>query len=460
MRPLACPRPRIFIQIAKQRMDFFSLLKEKTGNVATIAALLMVPLVVGAGGAVDFIRHEHMRLALQDTLDRGVLAAASLTQNEEPRAVIESYLKSVGSLSDIQLTVTDRRELNARKVSATATRSFEPAFLQMAGIESLTVVASSAAQEAKSNIEVSMVLDISGSMLDNGGMSQLRPAAKSFLDVILKPDRRNVTSVSLVPFAGEVNLGAGVFDYLAGPLYTRRHSYSSCFEFVNADFAAGTPLFPLRDQVPHFTYYNYNVGGKKPWWCPTDDASVTYPTNDLSYLKTRVDALQPFDGTGTAYGMKWGELLLNPAMRPVIKAIANKGLAPIPSQFVDRPAAFSDKDTLKFIVLMTDGQIGFQPRPKDLTTNAVTTKNISAKDDNRTLYTEAESVAFYKQVCAYTRSEGITVFTIAFKVSDSVAANIATCATDPSYAYKVDGLDMGAAFQSIATTMQNIRLVD
>jgi hypothetical protein len=184
-------------------------------------------------------------------------------------------------------------------------------------------------------------------------------------------------------------------------------------------------------------------------------------TNNLSDLQKRVDALDPYDGTGTAYGMKWAELLLNPSMRPALQAIASKGLAnAIPSTFVNRPAAFNDSTSLKFIVLMTDGQIGFQPRPADIATNEVTDKNISKSTDNRVIYTESQSIAFYKRVCTYAKAEGITIFTIAFKVNQSIADSIATCATNASYAYKVDGLDMNQAFQSIATTLQKIRIVE
>ena len=89
-------------------------------------------------------------------------------------------------------------------------------------------------------------------------------------------------------------------------------------------------------------------------------------------------------------------------------------------------------------------------------TNEVTNKNISK--ESRTLFDATQASTFYDKVCAYAKGEGIAVFTIAFKVDTATAKNIAKCATDSSYAYKVDGLDMGQAFQSIATTLQKIRI--
>lgn len=438
----------------------FRFLGDRLGNFPMMVALLMLPMSVAAGGALDLVAQERARVHLQDTLDRAVLAAAALDQTQDSKELVKSYLKNISDIGTASVSVTDTKQLAFRKVVATVSLPYETVFLRIVGIDKLIVGAKSSAQEARQNIELSLVLDISGSMLDNGGMAQLIPAAKSFLDVILgSASSRKVTSVSIVPFAGGVNIGQSPFNYLAGGLYARRHNKSSCFELLTTDFDSGTPLWTKADQFPHYSINNIGVSGKQPWWCPTDDAAVTYMTNDLTTLKAKITALKPYDGTGTAYGMKWAELLLNPSMAPTIKSMAESGAISIPEEFKGRPSAFKDGQTLKFIVLMTDGQIGPQPRPKSLTTNEVTDKNIPSAD-RRTLYSDTQSSDYYKKVCAYAKKEGIVIFTIAFKVSTTVAANIATCATDPSYAYKVDGLDMAAAFQSIATTIKKIRITE
>jgi Flp pilus assembly protein TadG len=430
-----------------------------------LAAVLLVPMTLCAGGAVDLLRHEKIRGELQDSLDRGVLAAAALNQPNAARATVEGYLKGVGQGATIALTVTEDRQLNSRKVTASASVAFPTAFLGLAGLSTLTVPAEASAQETRQNVEMSLVLDISGSMYDNKGMVQLKPAAKAFIDAVLKEDTRPVTSVSIIPFAGQVSLGEGVFDYLASlksvPAnwkYTRRHRLSSCFEMLDTDFgAAGMPALPDRDQVPHFTFYNLTSPGKKPWWCPTDDASISYLSNDPVYLKKRIDALQPFDGTGTAYAMKWAQLLLDPAMRPAVSAISSQKLAPVPAAFVGRPSAFGDPSTMKFLVLMTDGQIAFQPRPKDATVNVLTDRSVNG------IHKEIFSGKVedqYKRVCDYSKSKGITIFTIAFKISDNnVAKKLAACASNPSFAYRVDGLDIAKAFESIASAIQKLKLI-
>lgn len=418
-----------------------------------MTALLLVPLVVISGGAIDLVRQETIRVKLQDALDRGTLAAASLTQTKSSRETVEGYLKALEAQQDLDLTVNETVTANSKKVSAEATISYETVFLRLAGIRSIEIPASAVAEERRQNIELSLLLDISGSMRDNGGIVQLKPAADNFIDAILRDDVKNVTSVNLIPFAGQVNVGKDVFDFLIGGSGKRQHNWSSCFELQESDFNTGMPDFTKRSQVPHFTYYNYETPGKQPWWCPTDDTAMTFMSNDAAALKKKIDSLNVFDGTGTAYAMKWGSLLLDPTIRPYMKTAAAANI--VPTNFRDRPADYTDPDTIKFIVLMTDGQIGFQPRPK----NGETYLYQPTQSSNfKELFSQSKAQSQLDKVCSAVKASGVTVFTIGFKLSDAVAAKLAECASSPSHAYRADGLNIADAFKSIATAIQKIKL--
>ena len=174
---------------------FKRIVRERDGNFPMMMALLLVPMALAAGGALDFAAHERARVQLQDTLDRAVLAAAALEQTQDATALVKSYLKNIPDIANASVSVKEEQKAAWRKVSATVQLPYRPVFLRLAGIERMTVPASSSAQEARQNIELSLVLDISGSMLDNGGMKQLIPAAKSFLDVVLGTESaKKVTS--------------------------------------------------------------------------------------------------------------------------------------------------------------------------------------------------------------------------------------------------------------------------
>jgi Flp pilus assembly protein TadG len=331
-----------------------------------ISAFALIPMLVLAGGATDIARHEAYRAQLQDSVDRAVLAAASLTQKRNVEKTIEDYLKTLPFASDVVLTFNHTTTTNQREVQVTANYQMNTAFLPLIGINSIGVNASATALERRKNIEISLMLDISGSMRFREPasaptrISLLRPAAKSFIDTIVTPDTAAYTSISVVPYAGSVNPGVLVFDYLGVP---RQHSYSSCVEFNINDYGVGLIPFNQRSQLAHFTqnHQGVNEPGLEWSWCPYEETAITYLSNDATALKSKIDTMKMHDGTGTAIAMNWGMMLLEPSARPMVAHGVAAGV--IPSQFANRPAAFNDPDTLKFIVLMTDGDISPQYRP-------------------------------------------------------------------------------------------------
>ena len=81
----------------------------------------------------------------------------------------------------------------------------------------------------------------------------------------------------------------------------------------------------------------------EPWWCPddphdprpgtthdfvagegkdTDRTSVSFLSNDREYLKRQIDNYKLYDGTGTPIALKWGLLLLDPAIQPMLREAA------------------------------------------------------------------------------------------------------------------------------------------
>lgn len=445
-------------------------LADDRGNVAIICAFAFIPLLVIAGGATDIARHEAYRAQLQDGVDRAVLAAASLTQTRPIEDTVADYLKTLDFADDVTLQFNHTTATNRRQVSVTASYEMATAFLPLVGINAITVGASATAVERRSNIEISLVLDISGSMREGNPtkIGLLRPAARNFIDALVTPQTASYTSLSIVPFAGSVNPGAMVMDGIGVP---RQHNHSSCVEFLTGDYAGGLVPFNQRTQVPHFTYYNHtspysgNNGsgvsytGLKWSWCPEERTSITYFSNDATALKAKIDALEMHDGTGTAIAMKWAMMLLEPTAQPMVAMAASYGM--VPAAFANRPAAFTDPDTLKFIVLMTDGEISAQYRPKQYAyprpCNAATT-DPTANACTTTPQTAADAVTRMYAVCNRAKANGVTVFTIGFQVNSTSQTQMRNCASSASHFYNVSGLDIATAFQSIASAIQKIKL--
>ena len=62
--------------------------KDEGGAVMVFALVLFILMVMMGGLADDLMRYETTRTALQNTLDRSTLAAASLSQTLKPKAVV------------------------------------------------------------------------------------------------------------------------------------------------------------------------------------------------------------------------------------------------------------------------------------------------------------------------------------------------------------------------------------
>lgn len=449
-------------------MDFLQRFwRDRRGNVAILVAFLILPMLVLAGGATDMARYEMFRVQLQDGVDRAVLAAASLTQSQDVEQTAGEYLKSLGFIEMVDLDVDYRAALNSRSVTITGRYEMPTSFLTLIGINTLPIIATATAQEQRSNIEMSLMLDISGSMNDNGKFPALQAAAKAFVGALVTPQTKDYTTINMVPYAGQVSLGATYFDDWGG---VRQHYNSSCVELVKTDFYTSDFNLAQRAQVPEFTRWNGTAekptmpARMNPGWCPTDNTSISLMSNDAQALTSKIDGFRMHDGTGTAIAMAWGLRFLDPAMQPRIQQAISRGQ--IDADFFDRPANFGDSQTLKVMVLMTDGAITEQYTAKNATAGVRTSNNWKIFRDpvwQRDIWS-AETKQMLQTICAEAKARGVVVFTIGFQLSNSNSSQLAmkndlrNCASTYSHYFDVQGLDIAAAFQAIANNIQNLKL--
>ncbi|MHA6690666.1 TadE/TadG family type IV pilus assembly protein [Devosia sp. A449] len=447
---------------------FRRFLGDGSGNVAIMVAAAFLPILIIAGGATDIARHEAYRVQLQDGVDRAVLAAASLTQTRPVEATVADYLKTLPFIDAVTLKFTQVNAINRREVSVQASYEMATAFLPLIGINSISVNAGGTAVERRSKIELSLTLDLSGSM-DGSKYTTLKSAATTFVRTLLTPESSVYTTMSIVPYAGQVNVGQTMFAALGGK---RLYTNSSCFNLTSANYASGLIDFTKRTQAPNFTRWNSTADKPKlnpnlnASWCPSENTAITYLSNDVNALVARIAGLQMYDGTGSAIALNYGLMLLNPAAQPLVQTAIANGL--VKAEFANRPAPYGDADTLKVLVLMTDGAI----------TEQYTAKDPSKSDrapDNWVLYrdpvsnvqeTSTVTKTYLSRVCAEARAKGVVVFTIGFQLRDSVDSELKMkqelrdCASSPSQYFDVAGLDIASAFQTIATSIQKIKLTN
>ena len=343
--------------------------KDESGAVFIFALMLFVLMAMMGGIAVDLMRYETTRTTLQNTLDRSTLAAASLSQKLDPEAVVRDYVAKVG-LTQFLTSVTVVNDPNYRNVNAKAMVDTQPFFLHMIGVDEFKAPGSSTAEQRVSNVEVMLVLDVSGSMAGTK-MTNLKSAASEFVETVLTSNTSNLISIGIVPYNGQVNLGpvlspryqlinpTGVSDTACVDLAPGAYTTTVIPRNVNLSATAYADTFSGTDTVTGTNASSpYSDSNKTPTagnrWCPPSTVNVVRPpNNDVTNMKTYINNLTAIGATSTNAGLKWGMALLDPDSRPLFATLASTNK--IPSSYSNRPFDYTDKNAMKVIVLMTDG---------------------------------------------------------------------------------------------------------
>ncbi|MEM7662676.1 MAG: pilus assembly protein [Pseudomonadota bacterium] len=468
------------------------LMADVRANIAVITALSIMPILMLIGGSVDLTRAALHRAELQAAIDSAVLAASNLTSTDNFDEIIEDYLdanlaSASGLPGQYRLSSSTESNLNSRTVTIEVAMDLPTYFLGLVNLDTIPIAAEATATESKLNIELALVLDISSSM--NGvKLANLKESAKIFVDHMLAGDAANYTSLSLIPFGGTVNIGEELFqasavaqtppntnpeedEYDIGP-----NVLNTPFRFTDGDFCLEHPTSDFdqsripsnsRGQVPHFwRWWNFHP------WCPGEPSAIELNSNNVSRLKSRIDGLVLSDGTGMDIGAMWGLKSLSPEFRGAIDG-----------DFGDRPANFNSDDTLKFMVVMTDGAITSQNRPEDFSLFNVHTNRPDNRQPNqnarsnqgnrRNMQTVASrgnagsgagsrnAIGQFKQVCDIAQDNGIVVYTIGFRISRGSLPEqmLEYCASDQTKYFLVEDFDIQSAFDAIAASVNALRVV-
>ncbi len=359
----------------------------------TILALTLLSAAALLGGlAVDVMRFENRRTQMQTALDLCVLNAASLRQTLDETTLFNDCVRKAGMTGTVtRLTVTEG--YSSKSVSASASETINTMFLGAFGMDTLTVSGVASAMERVGNVEVSLVLDVSGSMAGTR-MTNLKTAAKDFVRTLLTDDNDGRVLITLVPYNGQVNLGSFLtakYSVTNTPFNSTNSPdvrNSRCVDLPAAAYSgtaiARTLSLPATTYIDSFSTTtqsgyssptdsnNATVSGANLWCPPTSSAllgnvvrlpsftaagqqsTVDTPQERVTALGASIDSLTAIGATSINAGMRWGLAFLDPSMNSIYREFIASGQ--MPSTATNRPLPFNDPDVLKVIVLMSDGE--------------------------------------------------------------------------------------------------------
>ena len=435
--------------------------------------LMLLPILLSIGGAVDFGRWLLARQQTISALDAAALAGARALQVEDASTAAailmaqamykENTKKRLPLKSD---TIVFNVGADKASIEVTGKATLQTYFLSLANITELPLLNTTGTEfpaavvaggkYAQMNIEIAMMLDLSGSMVGQK-IEDLKAAAKDLVDIVIWEDQSKYTSrIALVPYANAVNVGSYASKvrgtYTSGTCaspgcqyfkftnpygWQVTHQISNCVtERIGAD--AYTDTAPSTSQAGR-----YYPSQENP--CLTNQ--IVPLSSDKTYLEAQIDSFEASGSTGGQVGVAWGWYLLSPNFAYLWPSTS-------------RPDAYKLDKTQKIAILMTDGEY-----------NSVHCKGVIAQDStygsgsiSEQINCNATNGDAYKQslaVCDAMKTAGVTVYTVAFQVYDSQNAKdlLAKCATDSTKSYDAqNGEELKQVFHDIALKISTIYL--
>lgn len=302
--------------------------KDDDGGLIVLTLLLLISMLVVGGMAVDFMRFESERTRLQSVSDRAVLAAANLNQNRDAATVITDFFQAEGYGNAIVGTPDIDKNANGSTITINSRVDVDTFYLRLVGMDTLTAPATASAIEGTGNVEVSLILDISGSMgrtmtgpvnqVDADGnyvrnadgdivtvdethnrMFFLKQAANKFLEDLLLPEYEDRISINLIAYSQHVALGDDLYTALkTSPDSIREDGqFGSTFGSITDGYAApfnytwvnadGDPVSP--DDPDGSLVGPYDVPVDLTW--AEDQEVVTNPSRCVLFEDDEYDTL-------------------------------------------------------------------------------------------------------------------------------------------------------------------------
>jgi Flp pilus assembly protein TadG len=482
--------------------------REKSGNVAMIFALLVIPLTGAIGLAIDMGRIYHVAMHTQGALDAAALAAGRVAQVEKTDTLnkasksASAYYDQAKPTDVVQTSIAFAPNTQQTEFTVTATSWVKTPFLSVLDLIAPGTPASDAPPACKSsfactkvvstataqiclncsdvgggnaddgtNLEISMMLDLTGSM-SGDKIVDLKAAAKDLIDIVVWGDQSKYTSrVALAPFAPAVNVGAyftqitGKSDQTDndGSSSKNIHYPNSCIKngsvtsTCSKDSKYNTPTYIAtyatcvveRTGTNQFTdaaptdastwLPTWNVMASSMSTTCTPASKIVPLTKNTALLKSTIDGFAASGTTAGQLGTAFAWYLLSPNWNTVW---------PAESQV----APYGTAKVKKIAILMTDGEYN-------------TLQGIQYSDGSKQAITATQNALSLCTAMKRTLTSSdpnIEIYTVGFQLTTTASKNLLKgCATTADHYYETSSGDgLKAAFRDIALKISRLRLTN
>lgn len=447
-------------------------LSDRRGNVAMLFGLMAIPVLGLVGTAIDYGRAAKTKQELQSLVDGAALAATSeYTKSGSTSAAtdrLRSFVQEGLNKFDLELLPppqageeppqlgNDPKKVllenatfdgESATVQPKLTTRVETTILALLDQPYFEVQAETKAGLAGKKLELSMMLDITGSMCDGNNqpcstgvkLTGMKTAANDLLDIIFTGNGAN-TRVAIVPFSQSVNLGstfaaAATNEPVSKTVCTEYRRNGSCrnsttyyrqncvAERNTGSVSDARTANRYQDDAPASGKYAtalWTTDSNKVAACtPGATAEILPLTNTRTVLEAKIESLVASGGTAGHIGTAWAWYAISESW----SSFWGTASAPEPM----------NPKLLKAAVLMTDGKYN----------NCGGNSSCNTSDD--------QALKF----CENMKEQGIRVFTVGFAIPEGSTARstLISCASPGDYHFPYNSADMREAFQSIGNAL-------
>ncbi len=453
---------------------------DRRGSVFAIGAAAIMVFVGVAGIATDSTLGFLVKSRMSKALDAAGLAAGrsalSSDVTTEARAFFDANFRlDYLDAAIIEFTVTP--DENVKFITLTASALVPTRFMQVFGINDLSVKAHTVVHRQTRGMELVLVMDNTGSMRSGGMMGAMKAAAQDLVNILYSGHETLPNFwVGLVPFVASVNIGAQRSAWLAptdryfnSPSPFSPTTWKGCVEARTAphDQTDATPMTaPFRSYL-----YPADVDNIWPPLDETNEAEnnghgpnlgcgppITPLAQERSTISAAITEMQPWHRGGTAgnLGLVWGWRTLSPFWRGLWGDVA-------------LPLDYNTPLMDKVVVVLTEGQNQFYDW-RDHTPNS----GIGPGGSDYTAYGRLANFGYatlaagraqidirFTNICTQMKENGIILYTITFGTTpDTTTQNLyRTCASSPAnYFHAQSNAMLSTVFRTIGERLSNLRI--
>lgn len=428
------------LQFTKTKKRRF--LGDTRGNVAIIFGLVIIPVIVLMGLAVDGWRALNAATIAANAIDAAALATARRMSQEDlddselmqtARDFFEANSGDAAGSGAVFRNLSVNADRDDGTVTVAVDTTMPTTFGKLAHVNELSMNRSSTVSYRMTELELGLMLDVTGSMNQRGKLRALKLATQDLVGILI-PDgnRSNMVRIGLAPYSAAVNAGAYAD---AASLNTSRDGCVVERTGGNLDrdtAPTATSFFRGIEQADdEIVHDNRGRKGYDFYRCP--DAEVLAITSDRDRLERTIDRYRASGRTAGHLGIAWAWYLVSPNWSSVWPGAS-------------RPEPYGKANMIKAVVLMTDGEFNAAYAGSDFRGPA-----------------ERESFERAENLCENIKREGVLVFAVGFDLRDRTAIdNLKDCASDldrDKLFFEAENEDeLRTVYRDIATRLSNLRI--